>query len=187
MASKDQFQSVLKAKYGINKNISQALSKEECERLLDLLSLEPSAAKLVESFAVKNSSLGSNNAYYGRLKSKAEAELKSLQAEYQELETSISLIEADKLKLLDRKQQLEQEYAKLSTEVQQLSTKVETLSSQNVELIGANEQLKKDNKALKTFVDAIKLRLARDTKELLQYEDSQLRKAIIRLFRWTLG
>jgi peptidoglycan hydrolase CwlO-like protein len=187
MASKEQFQSVLKAKYGINKNISQTLSKEECERLLDLLSIEPSAVKIVESFAAKNSSLGSNNAYYGRLRNKAEADLKSLETEYQELEASIAAIESDKLRLVDRKKQLEQEYVQLQTEVQSLSTKVDTLSSQNEELIGANEQLKKDNKALKTFVDAIKLRLARDTKELLQYEDSQLRKAIIRLFRWTLG
>ena len=48
-------------------------------------------------------------------------------------------------------------------------------------------QLKKDNKELKNVVDQIRLRLAHDTKMLLQYEDSEIRKALIRLFRWTLG
>ena len=48
-------------------------------------------------------------------------------------------------------------------------------------------QLKKDNKELKNVVDQIRLRLARDTKMLLQYEDSEIRKALIRMFRWTLG
>jgi predicted RNase H-like nuclease (RuvC/YqgF family) len=65
--------------------------------------------------------------------------------------------------------------------------KVETLTSQNTELTGANEQLKKDNKDLKNIVDQIKLQLARDTKALLQYEDNQIRRAVIKLFRWTLG
>ena len=68
-----------------------------------------------------------------------------------------------------------------------LSSKVQTLSTQNDELVDANEQLKKDNKDLKNIVDQIRLRLARDTKMLLEYEDSEIRKALIRLFRWTLG
>jgi hypothetical protein len=54
-------------------------------------------------------------------------------------------------------------------------------------LTEANTQLKKDNKDLKNIVDQIRLRLARDTKELLEYEDNEIRKALIRLFRWTLG
>ena len=64
---------------------------------------------------------------------------------------------------------------------------MQTLTSQNDELIDANTKLKKDNKDLKNIVDQIRLRLARDTKMLLEYEDSEIRKALIRLFRWTLG
>ncbi|MEQ9669030.1 hypothetical protein [Coleofasciculus sp. G2-EDA-02] len=55
------------------------------------------------------------------------------------------------------------------------------------ELVDANEKLKKDNRDLTNIVDQIRLRLARDTKMLLEYEDSEIRKALIRLFRWTLG
>ena len=56
MTSKDELQTALKEKFGVNKNISQPLSKEECERLLNLLYSEASAAKLVSSYADKNSS-----------------------------------------------------------------------------------------------------------------------------------
>jgi hypothetical protein len=64
---------------------------------------------------------------------------------------------------------------------------VQTIVTEKDELAEANNQLKRDNKELKNIVDQIRLRLARDTKMLLQYEDSELRKAVIRLFRWTLG
>jgi chromosome segregation ATPase len=194
MATKDELQNTLKDKYKINKNISQVLTKEECEQLLELLKLEPSTAKLVQSFVQKNSNLSNNNALYGRMRSKAEAKLSSLQEEYEALEASIQAIESDTTKLEERKQQLEAERQQLEAEVQRLAsyntrleTKVETLASQNTELTGANEQLKKDNKNLKNIVDQIKLQLARDTKALLQYEDNQIRRAVIKLFRWTLG
>jgi vacuolar-type H+-ATPase subunit I/STV1 len=61
------------------------------------------------------------------------------------------------------------------------------LKKDNSELIKINEQLKKDNKDLKNIVDMIKLRLAQDTNKLLKYEDSEIRKAVVQLFKWTLG
>jgi chromosome segregation ATPase len=194
MASKDELQNALKAEHGINKNISQALSKDECTRLLILLSSEPSVARLTESFVEKNSNLGKNNAFFGRMRSQAESRLETLQTEYSTLAEAIKAIEASKLTLEDRKKQLEQDKAKLEAEVTMLSaetttleSKVKTLNSENTELLGANEQLKKDNKDLKNLVDAIRLRLAKDTKQLLKYEDSEIRKALIKLFQWTLG
>ncbi|OUC13430.1 MAG: hypothetical protein B0A82_17365 [Alkalinema sp. CACIAM 70d] len=248
MPSKDEIQSTLKNKYGINKNITQPLSKEDCERLLYLLSREDSAVKLVQSYASKNASLGSNNAAFGRARSQAEHKLEVLKAEYLELEKSVSSIEDAKLTLETRKVVLEEERKALELEVskrkavleeerkalelemakrkavleeerkalelemakrkaaleeerkalelevtnltssnQVLSSKVQTLTTQNDELTTANTQLKKENKDLKNIVDQIRLRLAKDTKELLKYEDSQIRKAVIKLFQWTLG
>lgn len=194
MASKDELQNALKEKFGINKNISQPLAKEECERLLDLLICEPSAARLVESYADKNSSLARNNFSIGGARSRAERKFTALQAEYLQLEASIVSIEEAKAGLEDRKRLLEEEQRKLEAELQSLSSKnqfltskVQTLTTQNDELILSNTQLKKENKDLKNIVDQIRLRLARDTKALLQYEDSEIRKAMIRLFRWTLG
>jgi chromosome segregation ATPase len=194
MVSKAELQDALKEKFGINKNISQSLSKEECEELLGFLHREPIAAKLVGSYADKNNSLGRNNAAYARARSQAERKFETLQVEYRQLENSIQSIEAAKVTLEDKKRVLEEEQRKLEADIQNLSStnqtlasKVQSLTTENDELTEANTQLKKENKDLKNIVDQIRLRLARDTKLLLQYEDSEIRKALIRLFRWTLG
>ncbi len=194
MTSKQELQNTLKEKYGINKNISQSLSQEECERLLFILSTEPSAIKIVDSFVDKNSSLGKNNALFGKMRNQAEKKLETLKSEYYELEQTIQGIETDKLALEEKKKQLEQERFKLesevkglATEITTLETKVKKLNYENTELFGANQQLQKDNKDLKNLVDRIRLQLAQNTKQLLQYEDSEIRKALVKLFKWTLG
>ncbi|MGF1512154.1 MAG: hypothetical protein ACFB5Z_00435 [Elainellaceae cyanobacterium] len=194
MQSKSEIQAHLKEKYAINKNISQPLTIEECEQLLALLNEHQAAAKIVGSFVSKNSDLSQNNRHYGQLRGRAEKKLESLQAEYSQLEQSIEELESSKGILGDRKQELSQEHGELEKQVDELSSKnkflaskVQGLTTQNDELFEANAQLKKDNKDLKNIVDHIRLRLARDTKLLLQYEDSEIRKALIRLFQWTLG
>lgn len=194
MSSKRELQTILKETYGINKNVSQSLTSEDCEQLLSILRSQPSAAKLVDSFIGKNVELAQNNRHYGQLRNQAETKFKQLQTEYQQLEESVRDLELATEKLGDRKQVLSQEHQDLEVEInrltgenQSLSFKVQTLTTQNDELVEANDRLKKDNKELKNVVDQIRLRLARDTKMLLQYEDSEIRKALIRLFRWTLG
>ena len=194
MASKNQLQTVLKENYGINKNLTQSLSLEDCENLLMLLNNYPSAEKLVESFVEKNNELSQNNRYYGQRRSQAEKRLERLQTEHQKTQQSITKLEKEnealrnrKGSLSDEQKQLEAEIEALTSKNQNLSSQVQTLTTKNDELIEANDQLKRDNKELKNIVDQIRLRLARDTKMLLQYEDSELRKAMIRLFRWTLG
>ena len=194
MPSKKDLQNTLKEKYGVNKNITQPLSTEDCEQLLLLLHDQPSAVRLVESFITKNVDLGNRNRQFGQERSSAQKKLSALQAEYQQLEKSISALEATNRKLGDRRGKLSQEQTELEAEVEKLSSqnqflskKVQTLTTHNDELVDANEKLKKDNKDLKNIVDQIRLRLARDTKMLLEYEDSEIRKALIRLFRWTLG
>ena len=194
MPSKKELQAILQDRYGINKNISQSLGTEDCEQLLATLQTQPSAVKLVDSYAAKNSELGKNNRYYGQLRSNAEKKLNKLQSEYQQLESQIEAMEKAKADLSDRKTVIAKETAALEAEIKQLTieklsltSRVKMLTTQNDELVDANTQLKKDNKELKNVVDQIRLRLARDTKMLLQYEDSEIRKALIRLFRWTLG
>jgi chromosome segregation ATPase len=194
MPSKSEIQSVLKEKYDINKNITQPLSVEDCEELLILLNNQPSAERLVASLIDKNGELSQKNRYYGQRRSQAEKNFERLQTEYQQLEKSIADLEKDNRELGERKkilteehQALEEQINGLTTENQQLSLKMQTLTTRNDELFEANNQLKKDNKELKNIVDQIRLRLSRDTKMLLQYEDSEIRRALIRLFRWTLG
>lgn len=194
MPTKSDLQTVLKTKYGINKNITQALSAKDCESLLLLLQQQPSAIRLVESFIAKNEELGRNNRNFGQQRSQAERKLQSLQVEHHKLEKAIADLEKTNATLGDRKgylakeqQELEAKIQRLSARNTELSSKVQRLTTQNDELVDANAQLKKDNKDLRNIVDQIRLRLARDTKMLLEYEDSEIRKALIRLFRWTLG
>lgn len=193
MASKDDLQNALKEKYGINKNISQPLSKEECERLLNLLHSEASAVKLVSSYADKNFSLGRKNANYGSALSRAEHKFEVLQAEHLKLKKHTDFIEQSntdiksKQKLLEENEKLKAEAKDLFSKNQSLNFKIQNLITQNNDLSVANKQLKEENKDLKNIVDQIRLKLARDTKRLLQYEDSEIRKAVIRLFNWTLG
>ncbi len=194
MPSKSELQTILKEQYGINKNITQSLSLEDCENLLILLQNQASVGRLVESFIEKNNALSQNNRYYGQQRSQAEKRFEQLQAEHQQLKKAIDeqekankLLGNRKTILSEEHQALKSEIDKLTTENQGLSQKVQTLVTRNDELTEANDQLKRDNKELKNVVDQIRLRLARDTKMLLQYEDSEIRKALIRLFRWTLG
>ncbi|NEQ25613.1 MAG: hypothetical protein F6K28_42445 [Microcoleus sp. SIO2G3] len=194
MASKDELQTLLKEKYGINKNISQALDKDECERLLSALENEPSIAKLARSFTEKNASLGSNNAYYSRMRNQAEKRFETLKVEYRELEESIAQLETSTTALESRKRQLELEQKQLELEIQNLSarndgleTKVKKLASEKEELIEVNDDLKKENKALKNIIDEIRLKLAINVKKMLQLEDSEIRKALIKLFKSTQG
>ncbi|MEO0706184.1 MAG: hypothetical protein AAF050_11035 [Cyanobacteria bacterium J06649_5] len=194
MPSKKELQTILREQYGINKNISQALATEDCEQLLVTLQSQPSAVKIVDSFAEKNADLGKRNQHFGRLRSNAEAKLRSLEADYQQLEVQVADMERAKDSLIDRKhliatetKDLEAELKRLQDEKQSLNSRVKLLTNENSELTDANTELKKDNKNLKNLVDQIRLRLAHDTKMLLQYEDNEIRKAMIRLFRWTLG
>lgn len=47
--------------------------------------------------------------------------------------------------------------------------------------------LKKDNRDLKNTVDKIRLGLAQRIRDLLEYEDSEIRRALLTWFRGTLG
>jgi chromosome segregation ATPase len=240
MASKDELQNLLKNRYGINKNISQALTLVECQRLLTLLDAEPSAIKLVESFIGKNAWLGNNNRQLGHKRGRAEDRLEKVQAEYTTLKASIQEIETSNQGLIARKQQLEQEAAQRMQQLEQskarlaqqqrqleqearslaqsktqleqqklrlekesqvleaevkaltdrssrLEGQVTALSSANQELKEVNHELKKDNKRLKNIVDAIRLKFSQEAQQMLKTEDSEIRKAIVRLYKSMLG
>ncbi len=194
MQSKPDLQTILKDRYGINKNVTQSLSRDECEQLLILLGDKPAARNLVAAFVQKNHELSTNNRTLGKRRENAAKKLEQLTREYQQLEESIAKQEEKNKNLGQRKDDLAKEEVELQQEIealkwqnQNLESKVQTLTTRNDELVDANERLQKDNKALKNIVDQIRLRLARDIDELLRYEDSELRKAMIRLLKWTLG
>lgn len=194
MATKKQLQETLKQQYGINKNISQELSTDNCERLLALMDQEPSILELVASFADKNVELGKNNQRFGQQRSQAERQLKKAKAEYEKLQQSVAEAESRNDGLREKRGDLDKEQAALQQRInalqarnQQLSGTVQTLEKKTEELSDVNEVLKKDNKALKNLVDQIRLKLAIDIKQLMRYEDSEIRKAAARLFKWTQG
>jgi predicted nuclease with TOPRIM domain len=187
MPTKGKLQATLKTQYGINKNITQSLSTEDCQELLTLLQTKPSTSKVVASFIAKTQELSRNNRSLGLRRKGAEDKVRSLQKEHERLVKEVSEIEDLNKSLLERKNRLMEEKQRIQADNQRLAGGIRTLTTQNDELVGANEKLKKDNKDLKNIVDQIRLRLARDTKTLLEYEDSEIRKALIRILRWTLG
>lgn len=194
MVSKTDLQDILKDQYGINKNITQSLSQDECDQLLELLNNTSSVDKLVAAFVQKNNELSVNNRTFGQQRSNAQKRLERLVKDYQKLEDAIAKQEEKNKSLAQQERKLGEEEAELQQKInelnqknQSLALKVQTLTTRNDELVGVNDQLKRENKDLKNIVDQIRLRLARDVDELLRYEDSELRKAMIRLFRWTLG
>ena len=71
--------------------------------------------------------------------------------------------------------------------IDRLTKEVKELNTNNQSLIKVNGELKKDNKNLKNIVDAIRLRIATDMKEILKYSDRDLRQAILKLFKSTQG
>jgi hypothetical protein len=70
---------------------------------------------------------------------------------------------------------------------QQLLARVKELEVDNRSLTQVNAELKKDNKSLKNIVDSIRLQIAKDMKGILKYQDSDLRQAILKLFKSTQG
>lgn len=94
----------------------------------------------------------------------------------------------NEIERINKAHELERE--KLEARIQSLlsndnSLQVKTLASQNDELIKVNDQLKKDNRFLKNSVDAIRLRLAIDVKNLLKSNDSEIRRALAKWFQGT--
>jgi chromosome segregation ATPase len=143
-----------------------------------------------------------------RAKEKYESEIQTLLFRKTDLETKVNslafqnneLLQAnenlkkDKTVLVKVKEELGKDKAELSKVKEELEKDKaelfrvnEKLEKDKAELFRVNEKLKKDNKDLKNLVDAIKLRLAIDVKSLLRYEDSEIRKALVRLFKSTLG
>jgi hypothetical protein len=70
---------------------------------------------------------------------------------------------------------------------QHLLAQVKGLEVNNLSLTKVNAELKKDNKSLKNIVDSIRLQIAKDMKGILKYQDSDLRQAILKLFKSTQG
>ncbi len=69
----------------------------------------------------------------------------------------------------------------------ELENNAKELFSQNDQLEKANVRLKKDNKYLKNLIDAIKLKMTIDMQKMMQYEDSEIRKALVKWFNSTQG
>lgn len=69
---KKELQRQLKEQYGIQKNISQALSLDHCEQLLNSLQDKPGFIELVKSMNEKLKMLGRSNQKFGLLRANAE-------------------------------------------------------------------------------------------------------------------
>ncbi|WP_036489641.1 hypothetical protein [Myxosarcina sp. GI1] len=66
---------VLKQSYGINKNITDTLTKKQAEELLSLLENNETVLAFARAIVAKNNWLANNNRSYGRQRKAAEIEL----------------------------------------------------------------------------------------------------------------
>lgn len=82
---------------------------------------------------------------------------------------------------------LAQENKRIVAENQQLKQEQPALNDEYEKLKQINLELQKDNKALQTYINQIQLRLALDVKKLLKFEDSEIRKELVKWFARTQG
>jgi uncharacterized protein (DUF3084 family) len=183
MVAKSKLQKLLSDQYGINKNISDALSATECQELMTLLESENSAVSLINSFAAKNQELAKKNSLLGTQRYHAEMRYERMKAEYQDLQATAQSGDRPNVQPDD----LAHEVATLQTRSQNLEQQVQALGAEKQELAKANHELQKDNKRLKNIVDAIRLKFSKDVDQLLKYEDSEIRVMLAKLYRSTLG
>ena len=80
----------LKQVYGVNKNISSNLDREQIEELLFLLDSNETVLALVQAFVAKNNELANNNRQYGRQRETAKRDLVYEQERNDELNNKVS-------------------------------------------------------------------------------------------------
>lgn len=85
----------LKEEYLINKNVSDALSLEQKQEILDLLESNESVFRLVQAFVDKNNELGNNNRKFGKQRNQAHRELDRQLEKNNQLATDLSQLRAE--------------------------------------------------------------------------------------------
>lgn len=113
-------------------------------------------------------------------KGRDETEVHNLALANNNLKAEVKILSSTNYQLKNDNLNLEGKVQNLISSNKDLEAKLKITSS-------INDQLKKENKDLKNIVDAIKLKLAIEVNQLLKYEDSEIRKALIKLFKSTLG
>lgn len=93
----------LKQTYGINKNISNSLNREQKEELLLLLENNETILNLTRSFVTKNNELARNNRQFGKQRETARRKWIDEQERNNDLNTEVSQL---KYELRELKQQL---------------------------------------------------------------------------------
>jgi len=194
---------------------SEAWTKADAIRALEVIDFNNNPDELTIRRAISNFA-GSELSHRQRLQAaqkgqvtKKNKEIEQIHKDYdikltrykQEIKQARERNETETHNLAAVNNELKVEVRKLSLNNEQLKKdnislkeKLQNLTSINKDLDAnlkktnlINEQLKKDNKDLKNVVDAIKLKLAIEVNQLLRYEDSEIRKALIKLFNSTLG
>ncbi len=94
---------------------------------------------------------------------------------------------ADDTKETEKITQLQQQVQQHKDRADGLAKQVEELNTNNQLFIKVNAELKQDNKYLKNLVDAIRLQIVKETRGLLNYQDSELRQAVMKLYKLTRG
>ncbi|MFA9202034.1 MAG: hypothetical protein ACEQSC_00585 [Candidatus Nanopelagicaceae bacterium] len=86
-----------------------------------------------------------------------------------------------------QKVQFTAKIAELGDQNKKLDQQVKDLYKNNENLQQVNGVLKQDNKHLKNLIDAIHLQLTQDVRDILKLTDVEMRQAVAKLFKSSLG
>jgi FtsZ-binding cell division protein ZapB len=86
-----------------------------------------------------------------------------------------------------QKVQFTAEIAELGDRNKELDKQVKNLYKNHENLREVNELLKQDNKYLKNLIDAIRLKLTQDIRDILKLQDIEMRQAVAKLFKSSRG
>lgn len=116
----------LKQDYRINKNISQKLSPDQREEILNLLRENDAVSDLVNALVLKNNELGNNNRQIGK---KYTEEIKKQSAEIEKYQQKLQDLAIQKQQTLENLNQATRELEKINTEVKVAIARVKNQKS----------------------------------------------------------
>ncbi|MGK7910202.1 MAG: hypothetical protein AB4050_01785 [Synechococcus sp.] len=174
MATKNTYQNTLKKDFGINKNISEALTEEQCKELLERLQNDDGTLNLVRSFIGKNKELSKNNSQYGRQREDAKRKLEALRIEFDNYKAADDGgKETVPVELTEDMKALQDENTQLKLELSALKAN--------------NDDLMRDNRHLSNLVNLIKLRTTQGIRKMISGPDSEVKRELAKFLESTLG
>jgi serine phosphatase RsbU (regulator of sigma subunit) len=164
---------------------SEGWTKADALRAIASIDLSTDPDELSIRRSISSQFIGSELSQRQRLQSsqKRLVTIKNGQIKLLQQQLSQQVKGADNSKQAEKVDRLQQQVQQQKDRADGLVKQVEELNTNNQLFVKVNAELKQDNKHLKNLVDAIRLQIVKDMRGLLRYQDSELRQAIMKLYK----